>query len=298
MPTRTAPSTANAVDAFATHLRVERHASPHTLRAYLSDVRQFLETTGGDGLADVGPDAIRRWLRTLDGGTERTSIARKLSAVRGFFRFCTRTRILAHDPTSGIATPKVRRSLPTHLSLDDVDRLLSVPRADTLLARRDRAILELLYSSGLRVSELTGLDWERLDVESGAVRVTGKGRKERVVPVGRPALRALEGYRAACAAAGLAVTRGAVFRNRAGGRLTARSVDRLMARDVTAARTPTRATPHALRHTFATHLLGAGADLRAIQELLGHASLSTTQRYTHVDLRRLMDAYDRAHPRA
>jgi integrase/recombinase XerC len=298
MPTRTAPSTANAVDAFATHLRVERHVSPHTLRAYRSDVRQFLETTGGDGLSSVGPDAVRRWLRTLDGGTERTSIARKLSAVRGFFRFCTRTRILAHDPTSGIATPKVRRSLPTHLSLDDVDRLLSVPRADTLLARRDRAILELLYSSGLRVSELTGLDWERLDVESGAVRVTGKGRKERVVPVGRPALRALAGYRAACAAAGLAVTRGAVFRNRAGGRLTARSVDRLMARDVAAARTPTRATPHALRHTFATHLLGAGADLRAIQELLGHASLSTTQRYTHVDLRRLMDAYDRAHPRA
>jgi integrase/recombinase XerC len=298
MPTRTAPSTANAVDAFATHLRVERHVSPHTLRAYLSDVRQFLETAGGDRLAGVGPDAIRRWLRTLDGGTERTSIARKLSAVRGFFRFCTRTRILAHDPTSGIATPKVRRSLPTHLSLDDVDRLLSVPRPDTLLARRDRAILELLYSSGLRVSELTGLDWERLDVESGAVRVTGKGRKERVVPVGRPALRALEGYRAACAAAGLAVTRGAVFRNRAGGRLTARSVDRLMARDVAAAQTPTRATPHALRHTFATHLLGAGADLRAIQELLGHASLSTTQRYTHVDLRRLMDAYDRAHPRA
>src|SRR5262249_15521592 len=162
----------------------------------------------------------------------------------------------------------------------------------------DRAILELLYSSGLRVSELTGLDWERLDGESGAVRVVGKGRKERVVPVGRPALRAVESYRAACAAAAMDVTRGPVFRNRAGGRLPSRSVDGLMARDVAAAQTPTRATPHALRHTFATHLLGAGADLRAIQELLGHASLSTTQRYTHVDLRRLMDAYDRAHPRA
>ncbi|HJW70318.1 MAG TPA: site-specific integrase, partial [Candidatus Binatia bacterium] len=123
MPTRTAQATANAVDAFATHLRVERHASPHTLRAYLSDVRQFLETSGADGLDAVGPDAIRRWLRTLDGGTERSSIARKLSAVRGFFRFCTRTKRLAHDPTSGIATPKVLRTLPTHLSLDDVDRL-------------------------------------------------------------------------------------------------------------------------------------------------------------------------------
>jgi integrase/recombinase XerC len=298
MPTRTAQATANAVDAFATHLRVERHASPHTLRAYLSDIRQFLEAAGTDRIAGVGPDAVRRWLRGLDGGTERSSIARKLAAVRGFFRFCTRTKRLARDPTSGIATPKVRRTLPTHLSLDDIDRLLSVPRADTLLARRDRAMLELLYSSGLRVSELTGLDWERLDAESGAVRVVGKGRKERVVPVGRPALRALEGYRAACAAAGLAATRGPVFRNRRGGRLTSRSVARLMARDVAAAGTPTRATPHALRHTFATHLLGAGADLRAIQELLGHASLSTTQRYTHVDLRRLMDAYDRAHPRA
>src|SRR5262245_60756553 len=197
MPTRTAQATAAAVDAFATHLRVERHASPHTLRAYVSDVRQFLETAGADGLVAVGPDAIRRWLRTLDGDNERSSIARKLSAVRGFFRFCTRTKRLAHDPTTGIATPKVRRTLPTHLSLDDVDRLLSVPRDDTLLARRDRAILELLYSSGLRVSELTGLDWERLDVESGAVRGLGKGRKERVVPVGRQALRAQIG-RASC----------------------------------------------------------------------------------------------------
>jgi integrase/recombinase XerC len=298
MPTRTAQPTADAVDAYAAHLRVERHASAHTLRAYLADVRQFLAVTGAGGLAGVGPDAVRHWLRTLDGSAERTSIARKLAAVRGFFRFCTRTRRLTHDPTAGIATPKVRRSLPTHLSLDDVDRLLGVTRGDSLAGLRDRAMLELLYSSGLRVSELTGLDWERLDPESGAVRVLGKGRKERVVPVGRPALRALASYRAACAAAGLGTSYGAVFKNRAGGRLTTRSVARLMARYVAASATPAKATPHALRHTFATHLLGAGADLRAIQELLGHASLSTTQRYTHVDLRRLMDAYDRAHPRA
>jgi integrase/recombinase XerC len=287
MPTRTAQAAANAVDAWATYLRVERHASPHTLRAYLADV-----------LARIGPDAVRHWLRTLDGDAERTSIARKLAAVRGFFRFCTRTHRLARDPTAGIATPKVRRSLPTHLTLDDVDRLLAVTRGDSLRGLRDRAMLELLYSSGLRVSELTGLDWERLDTESGAVRVLGKGRKERVVPVGRPALRALASYRAACAGAGVDTARGQVFVNRAGGRLTSRSVARLMTRYVATSGTPARATPHALRHTFATHLLGAGADLRAIQELLGHASLSTTQRYTHVDLRRLMDAYDRAHPRA
>jgi len=298
MPTRTARVTAEAVDAFATYLSVERHASPHTLRAYLADVRQFLEVAGAGGLAAVGPDTLRHWLRMLDGAAERSSVARKLAAVRGFFRFCTRTRRVPRDPTVGIATPKVRRPLPTHLSLDEIDRLLSVPRDDSLLVRRDRAMLELLYSSGLRVSELTGLDWERLDAESGAVRVLGKGRKERVVPVGRPALRALESYRTGCAAAGLPATRGPVFRNRAGTRLTSRSVARLMARYVAASGTPTRATPHALRHTFATHLLGGGADLRAIQELLGHASLSTTQRYTHVDLRRLMDAYDRAHPRA
>jgi integrase/recombinase XerC len=298
MPTRTARAATDAVDAYASHLRVERHASPHTLRAYLADVRQFLAVTGSSELAGVGPDAVRHWLRTLDGAAERTSIARKLAAVRGFFRFCTRTKRLACDPTAGIATPKVRRSLPTHLSLDDVDRLLGVTRGDSLLGLRDRAMLELLYSSGLRVSELTGLDWERLDPESGSVRVLGKGRKERVVPVGRPALRALASYRAACADAGRGASHGPVFLNRTGGRLTARSVARLMARYVVASATPAKATPHALRHTFATHLLGAGADLRAIQELLGHASLSTTQRYTHVDLRRLMDAYDRAHPRA
>jgi integrase/recombinase XerC len=296
MPTRTAQATANAVAAFATHLRAERHASPHTVRAYLADVRQFL--AGAPALGSIGPDALRHWLRGLDGKVERTSVARKLAAVRAFLRFCARTGRVTRDPTVGIATPKVRRSLPAHLTLDDVDRLLAVPSADKLSGLRDAAILELLYSSGLRVSELVGVDWPHLDTESGAVRVLGKGRKERVVPVGRPALRALERYRAACGAEGLDVARGAVFRNRAGGRLTARSVDRLMVRYVAASGTSTRATPHALRHTFATHLLGAGADLRAIQELLGHASLSTTQRYTHVDLRHLMEAYDRAHPRA
>jgi len=298
MPTRTERATADALAAYAAHLRAERHASPHTVRGYLADLRQFLAFVGAGGPAAVRIETIRHWLRTLDGRTDRNSIARKLAAVRGLFRFLVDTQRLAHDPSAVVATPKTARKLPAHLTLDDVDRLHATPRADRLLGLRDRAILELLYSSGLRVSELTGLDWEHLDADAGLVRVLGKGRKERVVPVGRPALRALETYRTAAAGAGWPAARGAVFRNARGGRLTPRSVGRLVDRHVLASGTTTKATPHALRHTFATHLLGAGADLRAIQELLGHASLSTTQRYTHVDLRRLMEAYDRAHPRA
>jgi integrase/recombinase XerC len=286
---------ADALEAFATWLRAERHASPHTRRAYLADVRQCLAALPTDDLAAVRAPELRHWLRTLDGaGAERTSIARKLSAVRAFFRFCTRTARLAVDPTVGIATPRTRRRLPVHLGLDDMDRLLATPRGDTVLGLRDRAIVELLYSSGLRVSELCGLDWAAVDEAAATVRVLGKGRKERIVPVGRPALAALAAYRTATGGG----RAGAVFRNARGGRLTARSVARLVSRHVADSGAATPASPHALRHTFATHLLGGGADLRAIQEMLGHASLSTTQRYTHVDLKRLMEAYDRAHPRA
>src|SRR5579871_313916 len=292
-----APAGAAELAAWAAHLRSERHASPHTLRAYVADVRELLAAAGDDPRA-VRPETIRHWLRTVDGRLERTSIARKLAAVRAFFRFLVRAGRLEADPAAAVGTPRTRRRLPAHLTLDEIDRLLATPPAEGLAGLRDRAILEVLYSSGLRVSELVGLDWADVDREAGLLRVLGKGRKERVVPIGRPALRALDAYAAAAAAAGRPVAPGAVFRNLRGGRLTARSVARLVERHVTASGTPTRATPHALRHTFATHLLGAGADLRAIQELLGHASLSTTQRYTHVDLRRLTDAYDRAHPRA
>jgi integrase/recombinase XerC len=298
MPTRTARATADAVEAWAAHLRTERSAARHTLRAYLADVRQFLAATGASGLAAITPSDVRRWLRGIDGTVTRTSIARKLAAVRGFFRFLVATGRLRSDPSSTIATPKTQKRLPAHLSLDEMDRLLSAPAEDGYAGLRDRAILEVLYSAGLRVSELTGLDWPDVDTEAETVRVLGKGRKERIVPVGRPALRALATYRAACADRGWPIATGPVFRNARGGRLTTRSVARFVERYVAASGTTTKATPHALRHTFATHLLGGGADLRAIQELLGHASLSTTQRYTHVDLRRLMDAYDRAHPRA
>src|SRR5437867_135516 len=212
MPTR--HDDASLLAAWAGHLRAERHASPHTLRAYLSDVRQFLAANGP--AARVRAATVRHWLRTLDGTAERVSIARKLAAVRGFFRFLADTQRLAADPTVGIATPKSPRKLPAHLTLDDIDRLLVTPRADTLGGLRDRAFLEVLYSAGLRVSELCGLDWESVDAETGCVRVLGKGRKERVVPVGRPALRALAAYRARAAESGLPVAAGPVFRNARG----------------------------------------------------------------------------------
>jgi integrase/recombinase XerC len=294
MATSRAHATAALLDAFAAQLRAERHASPHTLRAYVADVRGFFTATAIATPRAVTPPDVRHWLRTLDGKLDRSSIGRKLAAVRSFFRFLVATKELRRDPTIGIATPKTRRKLPAHLSLDDVDRLLAAPDSAALRGLRERALLEVLYSAGLRVSEVTGLDWDRIDVEAGVARVLGKGRKERLAPLGRPALAALEAYRRACGG----FRSGPVFRNPRGGRLTARSVARNLRGHVLRAGIRTRTTPHTLRHTFATHMLGAGADLRAIQELLGHASLSTTQRYTHVDLRHLMEAYDRAHPRA
>jgi integrase/recombinase XerC len=294
MATSNARALAASLDAFAAQLRAERHASPHTLRAYLADVRGFFAALDDLPPARVTPADVRRWLRAQDGRLDRSSIGRKLSAVRGFFRFLITTQHLRRDPTAGIGGPKARRKLPSHLSLDDVDRLLVAPTPGDLCGLRERAILEVLYTAGLRVSELTGLDWEHVDPDAGVARVLGKGRKERLTPLGRPALAALEAYRLAAGGP----RSGPVFRNARGGRLTSRSVARNLGTHVRTAGVRTHTTPHTLRHTFATHMLGAGADLRAIQELLGHASVSTTQRYTHVDLRRLMEAYDRAHPRA
>jgi integrase/recombinase XerC len=294
MATRTPRAGRDAIDAYATHLKTERHASPHTIRAYQRDVQRFLDAVGAADAGSVTTATVRRWLRDIDGTLDRASIARKLSAIRGFYRFLLRDGRLRRDPIAGIATPRGRHRLPVHLSLDETDRLLAAPRGAGVRAARNSAMLEVLYSGGLRVSELTGLDWERVDWDAEVVRVVGKGRKERLVPLGRPALAALATYRHAIGDP----TNGAVFRNLRGGRLTPRSVARIVAACVEQAGVQHGASPHALRHTFATHMLGAGADLRAIQEMLGHRSLSTTQRYTHVDLRRLMEAYDRAHPRA
>jgi integrase/recombinase XerC len=223
-------------------------------------------------------------------------MARKLASLRALFRWLERTERIATDPAASLRTPRRDRPLPKVLSREEIDRLLAAPEGDTILARRDRAILETLYSAGLRASELVGLDVENLDLAGGVVRVRGKGRKERLALLGAPATRAVREYLELRRAKGLADP--ALFLNHRGGRLTARSVQRVLERTLIAAGLAGRATPHTLRHSFATHLLDAGADLRAVQEFLGHASLSTTQIYTHVTTEKLKEIYDRAHPRA
>jgi integrase/recombinase XerC len=296
---------------FERSLLVEENASRHTVRNYVSDLRQmrafFLERRlalndcGDEAVPDrVDQTVIRTWMAALLRRNRKSSVGRKLSAAKGFFRYLLRRGGITRDPTVGIVTPRKEQQLPVHLTVDDMFRLLEAPPKDTPAGLRDRALLEVLYSCGLRVSELVGLDWSDIDSSLEVVRVRGKGGKERLAPIGRKALAALAAYRERVG--DLCPRRlrqeKAVYLNRRGGRLTTRSVARMVEHYVMAAGLATKASPHALRHSFATHLLNAGADLRAIQELLGHASLSTTQKYTHVNLDQLMSVYDKAHPRA
>jgi integrase/recombinase XerC len=251
---------------------------------------------------------IHAFLSTLHRGHKKSSIGRKLSSIKSFFRFLVREGVIERDPSLLIGSPKKDQPLPTHLTVDDMFRLLEAPPLDTPAGLRDRAILEVLYSSGLRVSELVELNWEAIDRNLEVVRVKGKGNKERIVPIGPKALEALERYRAQIptlvvpkrrsALSSASLPSAAIFLNARGERLTTRSVARIVSGYARACGIALKTSPHALRHTFATHLLDAGADLRAIQELLGHVSLSTTQRYTHVNLDHLMRVYDKAHPRA
>ena len=303
------------LDRYSTYIEIEQRVSVHTLRNYRSDLEQFFEfvarPTDGDEPRPVAVErithhVIRAFLARLHRGHSRSSIARKLSALKSFFRFLVREAVISDDPTGQISAPKQDRPLPTYLSVDDMFRLLSAPAADTPTGLRDRAILEVLYSGGLRVSELAGLDWSDVDADLSVLRVEGKGRKERMAPIGRTALDALHRYRSAIpallnpdpSATPRLPASDTVFLNRRGGRLTTRSVARLIEGYAKKCGLADRISPHALRHSFATHLLDAGADLRAIQELLGHASLSTTQKYTHVNLDRLTQMYDQAHPHA
>jgi integrase/recombinase XerC len=329
--------------AFLAHLRLNRNASEHTVRAYDSDLTQFLvhlAVSSGRKRIDLQPSdltyhTVRGFLAALhDRGNSRASAARKVSAVRTFARYLRREGVLAHDPGTLVPTPKREIKIPHHLALTEMEQLLATPDDATPLGRRDRAILELFYASGLRLSELVGLDLEDINLGSRMVRVLGKGRKERIVPFNTTAAAALKAYlrdreaivngqlfesmkqarRTAPATAAAtqpsratnvvrerrrgAKDRDALFVNYRGGRLTPRSVHRLVTRYVTRCSLRFGISPHALRHSFATHLLQAGADLRAIQELLGHVQLSTTQRYTHVNVAQLMDVYKKAHPRA
>jgi integrase/recombinase XerC len=298
----------DAVTRFLDFLRDQRHASPATVRAYRSDLEQFAGyLTGVSRDREPAPPeeidvlAVRGFVARLTReGLGKASVARKLSAVRSFLQHAVREGVLEASPAEGVASPRVPRSLPKDLTVDEIFHLLDRIEPTDLAGARDRALLELLYAAGLRVAELTGLDRGDVDLASGVVRVLGKGRKERVVPFGEKAAAALRRWLDVSAEL-RALPRAAieaVFLNLRGGRLTDRSVRRILDRRLREAAIAAHVSPHALRHSFATHLLGAGADLRAIQELLGHASLSTTQRYTHVDTASLMRVYDRAHPRA
>ena len=312
------PALRELFDRYTVYLKVEKKVSPHTLRNYRSDLHQFFAfvekpTAQAEPrqvhITRISHHVIQAFLSTLYRQRTKSSISRKLSALKSFFRFLLREAVIDRDPTLHLNAPKQDHPLPTYLPVDDMFRLLDTSAPETPAALRDRAILEVLYSCGLRVSELTGLNWEDIDPTLEVLRVKGKGQKERIVPVGHTALGALDRYRPAIPAllgnnyrtaaqtvsAGKA---GPVFLNRRGGRLTPRSVARLVASHAKQCGLAHKISPHALRHTFATHLLDAGADLRAIQELLGHSSLSTTQRYTHVNLDRLTQVYDKAHPRA
>jgi integrase/recombinase XerC len=299
---------------FFEHLRYERNVSEHTLRNYMSDLLQFLDhiapadaQTGARREVDIRQIdhiTIREWLSTLHAAQKKkTSVARKLAALRTFFQFLVREGMLELNPAKLVSTPRLEKKLPVHLSIEDAIRFIETPDTETDLGKRDRAILELLYGTGVRVSELTNLDLGDVDFREKLVRVTGKRRKQRIVPFGDPALHALLNY--------LTVRNvflqnappderdsQAVFLNYQGTRITTRSVGRMVDKYIVQCAGIHNISPHALRHSFATHLLDSGADLRDIQELLGHARLSTTQIYTHVSMEKLIEVYDKAHPKA
>ena len=301
----------NAVRDFLRHLRVEKNYSIHTLRNYRSDLRQFAEfmcqraaQSADDHATPPAPDNvdyldIRAYLASLYRHNANSSVARKLSALRSFFAYLLRQGEVVQNPADMVSAPKMGKAIPDFLPVDEAFQLMRGPDTDTVLGSRDRAILEVLYSCGLRVSELTALDLESLDLELGIARVVGKGNKERVVPIGGKAIQALSKYlqRRGELLGGESDSE-ALFLNNRGGRLSARSVARLLKRMLLKCNLGRPLSPHGLRHTFATHMLDAGADLRAIQEMLGHVSLSTTQRYTHLSIDKLMVEYDKAHPRS
>jgi len=301
------------ISGFIESLAVEKGYSENTCRGYRNDLEGFLvylaqNRSAGNrrvhNLDQIEIDSIdsitiRGYLGWLHAGNKKTTIARKLSAVRSFFKYLVKRGVIEDNPADSILTPKQDKSIPQYLPVDEMFRLLDSIQSGRIADLRNRAIFETLYSCGIRVSELVGMNVFDVDFKGSVIRVLGKGGKERIVPIGRKALAAVETYRAALQKAyGLSADHnGPLFLNKSRGRLSARSVGRILEKLVNACGLLKPVSPHTLRHTFATHMLDAGADLRIVQELLGHKSLSTTQKYTHVSIDRLMETYDRAHPR-
>ena len=295
-----------AVEGFLRYLRIERNASPLTLKSYRSDLArllQFLVSTDA-GLhepRDVSIGQLRGYVADLhQRGYARSTIARRLASLRSLFEYCRREKLVESNPARALRTPRQGRRLPHFLSTEQVAKLLETPPDDQPAGLRDRAILETLYSAGLRVSELVSLDLADWDRDSNVLRVRGKGRKERIAPVGRFAAAAILDWlqHRQTDNSPSATDVDAMFLNRFGRRLSARSVGRMLKKHIAAAGLDQLTSPHTLRHSFASHMLDGGADLRSVQELLGHKSLTTTQIYTHVSTRRLRETYDRAHPHA
>jgi integrase/recombinase XerC len=290
---------------FRDYLGSERNYSKHTVKAYITDIGEFLrvikekklvgEEAGAIDFEKLDETPVRAYISWLYTRNSRSSISRKLASVRTFFEFLIRKGAIKNNLAKLVPTPRGEKRLPTFLTVDEVVKLLSIEGSGTLVSR-DAAVLELLYSSGLRVSELVGINLNDIDLKNLTVKVLGKGNKERIVPVGSKAARALDQYLRE--RPGMNPGGDHLFVNTRGDRLNVRSVDRIIRKYALLAGIPKNVSPHVLRHTFATHLLGGGADLRAIQEMLGHKSLSTTQRYTHTSIEKLMEIYDKTHPRA
>jgi integrase/recombinase XerC len=296
----------DAIRAFVSFLEVERNASRETIRNYQSDLQQlmlFLHRTKkalrSIRVDHVSTEDVRAYLHWLDRkGEKASSLARKLACLRSFYRFLVREGASQKNPAEDIRSPKLPKPLPRVLTKDDANALMEFPAGESSLSLRDRALLETLYSTGARVSEVVGINLGDVHQAKGLVHLSGKGRKERVVPIGDVAIQAIQEYRDSLRLSAVTNQPSApIFLNHSGGRLTTRSVARIVSR-YSSRLTGGAVSPHALRHSFATHLLDEGADLRSIQEMLGHASLSTTQKYTHLATDQLVAAYDRAHPRA
>ena len=290
------------VASFLRHLEVSRAASKHTLKAYASDLRTFAAYLAPTDLLAATHLHVRGFLGVQAIDHAATSRARRLAALKAFYGFLVRRKVLDENPAARTKTPRLPQRLPRAVPIDETFALMDAPNVDRLLGLRDKAILEVLYGGGLRVSELVGLSLGDLDRSNGVVRVLGKGNKERLCPLNPTALEAIDAWLARRGELLLKLCRGqdaeALFLNHRGGRLTTRSIGRHLDAYVLRLGLEKKLSPHALRHSFATHLLAGGADIRVIQELLGHASLSTTQRYTHVGFEHLQQVYDKAHPRA